>query len=517
MRSILPAAIAIALLASPMASASAAIQATLLFHADAQVDGLVDATSPHGRLDLGDGAGLVVEFSSASGWLVTWSITETGPEGGPYVKRGEGATNQTLSWGPGSLTLAQCAAPCRVLVLPVEAASLSVVGPYAGTLAPTTESRVAAWGVQERPAPDSFYHEVPPGAIEVTGTGLAALASGRRLGLFVDDALLAVEAEGGREELDARRTTTPTTGPLGVPTGQVDEERFAYVVLEDARLTAARGTLLARAPALGIDGTVASRDASGTLTWGATSRSLDHAALDVDGRVTLDPVPPAEALPLLGGGGHRASLGGVADRVTLDGHDVPTVAALASPPAAAATVAVIGLLAVLVAAKYGAGAFYTRLVPATLLRNPNRKRVNDRVAAAPGSTVADLVRSLGMSEVVVRHHVRILEKHAFIMARGHGRLRGYFPAGTVSPQDATVRLLLRDATRNRIAAALAAAAAPLTQAEIASATGASPRLVSYHLALLERDDLVTSEGSQPRRYAPTRRLEGHLDASPASA
>jgi predicted transcriptional regulator len=124
--------------------------------------------------------------------------------------------------------------------------------------------------------------------------------------------------------------------------------------------------------------------------------------------------------------------------------------------------------------------------------------VYEAIRARPVRTVAELTRDTALNEIVVRHHVRMLEQHRLVARRPMGRFRAYVAvdgsAGPLPPE------ALRDETRRAIAQLLAESPLPLTQKSIAQRCGVSTRLVSYHLARLERDGLAAGNGTTPRLY-----------------
>jgi predicted transcriptional regulator len=111
----------------------------------------------------------------------------------------------------------------------------------------------------------------------------------------------------------------------------------------------------------------------------------------------------------------------------------------------------------------------------------------------------------GLSEAVVRYHLRFLESHGLVHTVRDGRARRSYPIearGRLAEYAAQHALAGR--MRRQVARALVGGAT--TQREIAAAAGLAQRLVSYHLARLVRDGLAVREGARPARYAPDARL-----------
>jgi predicted transcriptional regulator len=109
------------------------------------------------------------------------------------------------------------------------------------------------------------------------------------------------------------------------------------------------------------------------------------------------------------------------------------------------------------------------------------------------------VGAVGLSRVLVRHHLRMLEAHRLVRATVWRRRRTYALAGAGSGLAACE---LKDETRRRVASAVAHFGGA-TQKDLARALGLSQRLVSYHLARLGDSALVRAEGRNPRVYVGT--------------
>lgn len=498
------------------AAAAAPLNADLTFHSPPRLTGDVVAQVDHGVLDVGAGHGLKLSFAGAEGWLVTRTLDYTGPPGGPQVYVGGDVSNESVALSAGWLQTIVCPSECQAILIADAEGMLEFTGTSKGTITFLESPSVYAFGNMERAEPNGFLYRAPAGAVVLSAreAGLehpSASAKGE-LTLFLHDAALVVDSDAGEQTLDARRTSTPTVGPLGTPIGRQDEARFLVLRLKDAAMEwpdAHEGLLLAVTPTLVLEGRVTSASASGWARHDGTHHRVDEKSLVIEGAFeSRFSQSNARNLVSLSGRETAGQLEGDASRVVVGGQplggetwDLPVT-----------TITIAGVIALLLTLK-GGTFLYTRLESDTLLRNPNRKRVHERVASRPGATIPDLVRDLGMAEVVVRHHLQILMSHGLVVTKEVGRVRGHFSVGGATPPDAALRLLLRNEKRRRIAVAIASSPAPLSQIEVAELVDVSPRLASYHLSLLEKEGVVAWEGSMPRRYVAATRFSQHLIAT----
>lgn len=124
--------------------------------------------------------------------------------------------------------------------------------------------------------------------------------------------------------------------------------------------------------------------------------------------------------------------------------DAPALSALAGPvdglalPAAATGVALL-----LIVGKFLLVPLFTRLRRASLLDNPTRARVYERVREHPGIHLAALCDHVGLSESATRHHVEQLVKHRYVVELDVDELRRYYAAGELAPEDARRAAVLR--------------------------------------------------------------------------
>lgn len=505
-------------LLAPVAAA-ASVEGTLSFSQGARLDA-DDARiyADLGAIDLaGAASGMSLAWGSATGYLVTAGREAAGVPGAYSVFVGDPETdNETLTFGAGELRDLRCEGECSALLFSDGAGALSVAGAIGGSFAPSVEEVVFAARGSDGPMPDGFYYPIPAGSF-AAGAGSSALpvegarweASGA-LGLFLENATAEVVTQEGSTEIFAMHTSEDSQGALATPATRRVVVRFAVIHAEGALLALPQGapaTLYAPAPVVEAIDKLSAAGVSGTLVVDGEPRELDGASLNAIGdlRATLLPAG-AGALPIADAP-MRSELGGEASTILVD--NAPVARASASP----ATKAGVGIgIAVLLLA--AGAALYTRLDRSNVLRNPNRLRVYETLRQTPGLGVRHLARETGLAEVVVRHHLRMLQQQSHVVARGELRDKVFFAAdGAVHPEAVKVAVALKDVTRRRIASALAASAIPLSQKEITVAVGASQRLVSHHLMRLEADGLVQTSGSWPRRYAATPQLAATLGAA----
>lgn len=520
-------------LLSPIAQGAegAAVAGEVRFRTGVHVQGLASMETSDGVLDLSAdalaGRPIPLSWTSASGWDVTSTWVRLDSPAGP-ANAAPKPKNDTLGYEAGRLASVACGATCRVVLFGLgEDSRLSLGGDLDGRLRRIDASR-RFWSEFSEPGPDSFYHEVPAGAFvagaDPAGTRLGgplARADGR-VGLLLIDAVATVDVGGGTVEVGRLHQSQPVHGPAGVALGAVDAVGFTYLELSDGSLQTPPGSaavLLAPAPVLRLDGVLATTQATGTLTTPRGVERFEHEPLRIDGNLTFAFLP-TESLPLgllpdptteARVDGEARSLQVGRERVLSAGPSAKTVATGLS------VAAVLGALW-LVAQRVLTAPLYSRLNPSRIMTNDRRRRIHGLLAEHPGATPSDLARLGGIPRVVVQHHLRVLESHGIVTLRRDGPRSSYYLVGAVpSPEVLRSQAALRDETRKRIAHALVAAPAPLTQGTLADATGFSQRLVSYHLSRLTDQGLVTTEGTLPRRYVPTPLLRSALPAEQAGA
>ena len=492
-----------------------------------------------GALDLAPavlaGADVSLRFSAAQGYRVVETREYSGlPSYGVTLGDPERA-NRSIRLGEGTLSGFACGGNCSVLVFADAGAgaSLSLSGHAAGSLRPLGEPVVYAVGGTERPRPDAFLYRAEPGWVAASSRhppGLPALVLGEAsalasgpLGIHLYNVSAEWRGASGAQRIDTLRTMEPVEGPAGIERGWRVHIPFLVLHVEQGALAIPPGAdvlLLAPAPALQVAGRVEAERASGHLVLDGRRVDLQGDAVEVQGDLVLslagrlrDAPVPALGVPL------DAAFDGEASRVVVAGRPVAFPSTTATTTAAIVTGAsLVGILAALLCLKMAGLPFYMRVARGSLLRNENRRRILETVRARPGVTVPELVRELGLSEMAVRHHVRMLEAHRHLAVRGSAKVRGLFALdGATDPAEMASRVVLKDPTRRRIAALLAASEGPLTQAGLSEGAGVSRRLVSYHLARLEEAGLVEPSGAGPAGYRATARLGAVLAEAPGAA
>lgn len=528
-------AVLLALLLAPGAWA-AGVTGEVAFPRGVSLAGDAEVAAGRGVLDLSravaEGHAISLRVASAEGYLITREWTEYGPGIlAPYAAN-RVPRNDSIDLGAGTLSNLTCHAGCVALLLADDGGAVSLHGVAMGPLRAVGEARTYARGVNDARDEASFVYRVPADWIAASTAPTRAAPSlvlegglpraGGTLRLYLADASVEWRGEGETRRLSAEPTSRPQEGPAGVPVGRRTSNAFLVLHLADAVLEAPAGTpalLLAPAPSVILHGDLRADEAHGTLLVDGARHDLAGEALEVRGR--LDARPTARAASLAARDASFAtSLAGDAESIRVGGHALALEDGSGLRPATlAAGLSLVGLLATLLALKLGGVApFYMRLTRASLLRNDNRRRIHDAARARPGVTVAELVRATGLGEMAVRHHVRMLEIHGYLLVRGQGRQRGCFAVdGAVDPLLIPLHLALKDATRRRIASLVADAPRGLTQAEIAQAAGVSRRLVCHHLSRLEESGLVEATGATPRLYVATASLVGVLHGGAASS
>ena len=134
---------------------------------------------------------------------------------------------------------------------------------------------------------------------------------------------------------------------------------------------------------------------------------------------------------------------------------------------------------------------YTRLAQPDILGHPERDRLYKIVEAQPGIHFHALQRDLGWNTGTLTYHLRVLERHQFVVSRRDGPYRRFFKVGAAprkelfsadAPQGLRADVL--EAIRNRHG---------ISQSDLALALGANKQTVNYHVKTLERQGLIRVE------------------------
>ncbi|HEX2023050.1 MAG TPA: winged helix-turn-helix transcriptional regulator [Candidatus Thermoplasmatota archaeon] len=473
--------------------------------ADLQGDGLLEiGHGPDGDV------GLQAGFARLErGWLVerTRERVSTGLPGvtGVSVDEPDESTRSLGSAGAGRVENVRCGPACLVLVHAAPGEGLvGARGVLADAPSPAAEARDVHTSTPGQGPGSQVRHVLPAGTLVATREILrdAQPQAAGRVELVISDATFDLVTEDGRREVDARSLNETARDAAGRPVTVRQHTRHAVLVLEDPALALAPGTPFRLGfpseARVRLDGALSSPDASGALVVDGETHALDRDAVRLEGAMTarLRATPPGV---LDARHGAWTDFEGRLTRAVVAGVDVtPFLSPQAARTAGGGALAALALVAL----GRLAVPLYHRLGPSDVLGNANRRRIYETIRARPGVSVAEIVEAVGLSRILVRHHLGMLEAHKLVRATSWRRRRTYAVAGADAGRAACE---LKDATRRRIASALARGG-PATQTDLVRALGLSQRLVSYHLARLEASALVRAEGRNPRSYAATEEL-----------
>lgn len=431
--------------------------------------------------------------------------------------------NRTITTGPSSLEILECGPSCDVLLIQRPGSSLDLRGSLNHWLDWTDDHRAVAWsynGTDQEGVELVFYQPIGAGSMPFTPTrgvdteetafdhGVAS-AEGSFL-LFLDN--LTAQAVGERAEpLNALDRDEPLHPTLGI--APITRHTSTYVALElvGARFVSAlsdRVVVYGGDPQVELDGVLRAPRAYGAVLVEGERIVYDGEAAQITGALSIAPkvgvtsiagqTPPSP----LRDDTLEASLRGDATEVRVGSSSaapsVRTAGKAAALPAGLLALALLILRIVWFP-------LYTRLDRSGVASNPTRVRIREALATDPGLTAVGLSRRLGVARAVVTHHLGMLEAHRFVVARRSSWERRYYVTEMAPNEEAFLNgAILSDDTRRSIATAVARGVA--TQSEIAAATGLAQRLVSYHLAKLEKAGLVQGLDGRPRRFMPTKPL-----------
>ena len=493
------------LLVAPVAAA-APLHADLRVAEAPALRGEVEAWAATGVLDLApalrDGAGLRILADGAEGTRA-WVETTRAEPLGTFETDDE---NESFAWGAGALEALRCGPDCVAVLVAEGAGRVGVTGEGALRVGWTREPAAYCALASCRNVPPARAVPVPAGTLVArTGEGPGALpegrpaASGDVLLILRDAAAEWAAADGRRVRVDALHRTEPLVGDASRTTQAFVVARLRGVAVEAD--PGAPAALHAAALSLRVRGAFSSPSVEGVVTFEGNETRLDGEPFDAAGDLAFEARALA-ATPIVAEDDSRTrgELSGDASSLRAGARVAQAPPRAAAPLGVAAGLAGLAVLAWLAAR--AALPLYSRIPRARVLANPNRARIYARLLERPGETVPDLVRATGLAPVVVRHHLRILERHALVTRRADGRRRRYHRLDAApSPQDVLRRSVLADATRRAVAEALAASPEGATQRDLVERLGLSQRLVSYHLARLEEAGLAWGAEGTPRRYA----------------
>lgn len=498
----------------------------------AHVEGRATFAFDHGIITLTPGSmAPTVEWSlaweSATGYVVGRAREFYGVENQSVEATNVAPDNRTFSWNAGEAGTLACGPACGAVLFldPSAGSTLSIAGNASSDLARAQRAEIFYGGIARAGAPDSFYYETEAGwpTLRTPADVTDAIVRGEgQLGLFLFDA--ALNASTGL--LDTRSSVEPLEGPGGAPIGERRWTRFAVVYLDGATFTSSPGLAVAAwAPSMRTEGTGTFlwRGATGTLHVDGTAVHLNDSSISMFGdvRATTSARPSSSGLPagVASTTTPHALVAGEASNVQVDGHVVAPASTSAADVLKAGTTFAIVLSGLLALAKLATlTPFYTRLERPNLLRNTNRRLLMASIEMSSGSTIAALAREHSLVEGVVRHHVRMLERHGLVARRKAGRVPIFFAlASKPSEEDLPALAVLRNETRRGVAEALAHTSEGLTQADLVARCTLSQRMVSHHLSSLDGVGLVIDDGRMPRRYIATARLRALLGGAGTAA
>lgn len=134
-----------------------------------------------------------------------------------------------------------------------------------------------------------------------------------------------------------------------------------------------------------------------------------------------------------------------------------------------------------------------------LLEQKTRRRVYDGVRMVPGIHVRRLQRDLDLGMSVVQHHLRVFERHGFVVHRQEGKRRAYFVPEEVLKDDQYNLYFLRHRTSRRILIALLENP-ELTLRGLCQRVPLRPSTVAYHLKRLANAGLIAPVACGRTKY-----------------
>ena len=379
----------------------------------------------------------------------------------------------------------------------------------------------------------SVYASIPPGAApnQTHDLTLTATVEGFRFPVAWRVAILPPAATAPPETGGQGGAAQPSaTGAGGVP--RVEPEPSTAL---DARVL---DGLLQVAPGESVEGTLRLENVgTTTLKLRLAGRGPTDWASPVPERATLDLAPgevqqvrftlaaPADVIPSPTGRGQGSitatSENGLmrqapfqvmvvhGDAVDLSTDPETTAAAAVAPGGESASLP-FGTMGLAVAfGAVGAGAvaianrplreklvwagigLYTRLARPDVLGHEDREKLYKLVEQTPGIHFHALQRDLGWNTGTLTYHLRVLEKHGFMVSRRDGLYRRFYLQGAAPRKEvfenagpSGLRADVLEAIRNQHG---------MSQTDLSLALGANKQTVNYHVKALERQGLIRLE------------------------
>jgi predicted transcriptional regulator len=144
---------------------------------------------------------------------------------------------------------------------------------------------------------------------------------------------------------------------------------------------------------------------------------------------------------------------------------------------------------------------YRKIERNAILRNRNRQKIYDCVAANPGVKFHALERLTGMKEGTLKYHLLVLGMKRRIISFGTGRSMRYFENnGRYNELEKKVFLHLQNPTTRRILEILASSP-EVSRKDIAGIVGIAGPSISWHTKRLSCDGIIaTSKKGRAVRY-----------------
>lgn len=140
---------------------------------------------------------------------------------------------------------------------------------------------------------------------------------------------------------------------------------------------------------------------------------------------------------------------------------------------------------------WGAAGLYTRLARPDVLGHEDREKLYRLVETQPGIHFHALQRDLAWNTGTLTYHLRVLEKHGFMVSRRDGLYRRFYLSGAAPRKEVFenqgptgLRADVIEAIRN---------APGISQSDLALGLGANKQTVNYHVKALERAGTIRVE------------------------
>jgi predicted transcriptional regulator len=135
---------------------------------------------------------------------------------------------------------------------------------------------------------------------------------------------------------------------------------------------------------------------------------------------------------------------------------------------------------------------YRKIEKNAILRNRNRQKIYDCIAANPGMKFHALERLTGMKEGTLKYHLLILTMKRRVVSFGTGRSMRYFENnGRYNELEKKVFLHLQNKTTRKILKILASSP-EVSRKDIAGIVGVAGPSVSWHTKRLSGDGIITA-------------------------